>query len=863
MDVDNTIDEEKIEKLHSDIVFEDEDLAYEEDIIRNEYSLRSWQRYIDHKIKSKAPTRQIRIVYERALKLFNRSYKLWYNYLRFRRKIIVHKPPIDKAYEHLCDAYERCLVFLHKMPRIWIDYCDLMVRRGLITETRRVFNRALLALPVTQHNRIWPLYINFVTSHNIPETAIRVYRRYLKINPDAREDFIEYLKQIDRLDEAAQELAIIVNEDKLTSAQGKTTHQLWTELCELISKNPNKIFSLPADPIIRQGIHRYSDQVGLLWLALAEYYIRTPNFDRACDIYEEAIISVKTVRDFTQIFDAYSKFMERLTSLKMEALENARADEIEEKELEVELFMSRFEHLMDRRPLLLNSVLLRQNPHNVHEWLNRVQLYEGFKDKQVKTYKDAVKTVDPKLQTGKLSALWISYAKFYEKHHDYDQARKIFEETLLVNFSKVDELANVWCEYVEFELAHGKSEEERYKCAVRLLRRATALPPKRGNYFDDTEKVQHRVFRSLRLWSLYADVEESMGTVESCKAIYERMIDLRIATPQIIINYAMFLEENKYFEDAFKAYEKGISLFRWPLVYDIWNVYLTKFINRYGGKKLERARDLFEQCLENCPPKFAKNIYLLYAKLEEEHGLARHAMNIYNRATKAVEKEEMHLVYNVYIKKAMSMFGITSTRPIFQQAIETLPEDQSREMSLRYAQVERNLGEIDRARAIYSHCAEICDPRVHGHFWEMWKEFEIKHGNEDTVREMLRVKRSVQATYNTNVNYMSAQMLASIGGQAEVAGELSAADSMALLEARAQKIAQAEAAAGKPPRLAQTEGRAITFVRGESKTTQEAVTENPEEIDIGEDEDEEMEEAGDAPETLPVPDAVFASLGKE
>jgi pre-mRNA-splicing factor SYF1 len=159
----------------------------------------------------------------------------------------------------------------------------------------------------------------------------------------------------------------------------------------------------------------------------------------------------------------------------------------------------------------------------------------------------------------------------------------------------------------------------------------------------------------------------------------------------------------------------------------------------------------------------------------------------------------------------------------------------------------------------------------------MWKEFEIKHGNEDTVREMLRVKRSVQATYNTNVNYMSAQMLASIGGQAEVAGELSAADSMALLEARAQKIAQAEAAAGKPPRLAQTEGRAITFVRGESKTTQEAVTENPEEIDIGEDEDEEMEEAGgsglyitfniklilDAPETLPVPDAVFASLGKE
>ena len=74
----------------------------------------------------------------------------------------------------------------------------------------------------------------------------------------------------------------------------------------------------------------------------------------------------------------------------------------------------------------------------------------------------------------------------------------------------------------------------------------------------------------------------------------------------------------------------------------------------------------------------------------------------------------------------MEFYGITKTRPIFESAIERLPEDRSRyhfiyslfdkkmirEMSVRYAQIERNLGEIDRARAIYAHCAEICDPRV-------------------------------------------------------------------------------------------------------------------------------------------------------
>jgi len=94
---------------------ESEDIAYEEDIIRNPGLLRPWERYIDHKIKTKADPKQVRIIFERALKIFNRSYKLWYNYLKYRRRTIAHKPPTDIAYLHLSDAYERCLVFLNKV----------------------------------------------------------------------------------------------------------------------------------------------------------------------------------------------------------------------------------------------------------------------------------------------------------------------------------------------------------------------------------------------------------------------------------------------------------------------------------------------------------------------------------------------------------------------------------------------------------------------------------------------------------------------------------------------------------------------------------------------------------------------------
>ena len=41
----------------------------------------------------------------------------------------------------------------------------------------------------------------------------------------------------------------------------------------------------------------------------------------------------------------------------------------------------------------------------------------------------------------------------------------------------------------------------------------------------------------------------------------------------------------------------------------------------------------------------------------------------------------------------------------------------------------------------------------------------MRHGNEDTFREMLRIKRSVQAQFSTQVNFVSVQMLAAAAGQ--------------------------------------------------------------------------------------------------
>ena len=65
----------------------------------------------------------------------------------------------DPGFNDVNNAFERALVFMHKMPRIWMMYGKFLMDQRLITRTRRVFDRALRALPITQHERIWELYI--------------------------------------------------------------------------------------------------------------------------------------------------------------------------------------------------------------------------------------------------------------------------------------------------------------------------------------------------------------------------------------------------------------------------------------------------------------------------------------------------------------------------------------------------------------------------------------------------------------------------------------------------------------------------------------------------------------------------------
>jgi len=77
----------------------EEELAHEEEILRNPFSVKHWMRYIqflrsDRKATRKRPQR-VNLVYERALKQLPGSYKLWHAYLIFRKTQTINKGPRD------------------------------------------------------------------------------------------------------------------------------------------------------------------------------------------------------------------------------------------------------------------------------------------------------------------------------------------------------------------------------------------------------------------------------------------------------------------------------------------------------------------------------------------------------------------------------------------------------------------------------------------------------------------------------------------------------------------------------------------------------------------------------------------------
>ncbi|PVU96072.1 hypothetical protein BB561_001415 [Smittium simulii] len=749
----------KNQEISLNDLIDDSDLPFEQDVQSDPYNLRNWLQYIEHKTTKNQNTAVI-LLFERAVKALPGSFKLWKRFLEIRKSDVTTLEYVSnqEEYNRVNGLFERAILLLHKMPRIWLNYLDFLMMQPKVTITRRVFDRALRALAVTQHDRIWKIYIDF--AHKIGGvTEEKVLTRYISIFPEKSDILIKAFKKHKKYSSAAKKIIDCLNDPSFDKIYNTSRYKYWLKLAKFITDYPQDMADLNVEAILRQGIGRYKDLSANLWISLAGFYIANQNFEKARDIYEDAIEQIVTVRDFTLVFDSYSMFEENLLTGTME---NAANNSGNNQDISlIDLRIARFEILINRRPFLVSDVVLRQNPNLVEEWIKRVDLYKNKSDipSAIETYENAIKNISPRKAIGELSDLWINYAEHYESTNDQAGYRSVFERATQVNFKTVAELAKIWCTYAEMEIRNNCFDE-----AESVLVQAITPPGPHSlknnvNYHDEHTPPQKRVFKSLSIWQMYIDLEESSDNTSKTRAAYDRIIELRIATPQIIVNYTNFLKEHCYFEEVFRVYEKGISLFGYPVAFELWNLYLAFFVERYKGTKIERARDLFEQALTGCPGNLSKPIFIMFGQFEEDFGQIKNALLIYQRACKSVTKDKLQM-YQLYISKTSSLLGDNMTRKIYEEAVSDLVDEQDTLLLLiDFARMELKLGEIDRARALYGYASQFADPRVNSSFWDMWHSFEVECGNEDTFKEMLRIKRTIQTRFNTDISFLSAQLI--------------------------------------------------------------------------------------------------------
>ena len=724
-------------------------------------------------------------LYEEALDHIPSSFKMWKWFLKESTIISRNLPNNHPFLSRTLDNFERCAKLFGKFPRVWTMYAEFTESIGRLSKCREVLNRGLVSLPISQHDKIWPVYISFAEKHLSNEELEKVGRRYSTINKEFRDSLATTLLERGLLDRAIQLKMEVINDEHFYSKKFATKYDLVMDLIKLISENAEQVETTNCEQIFRHFLTKYSDEVGNMWLGFADFYIRRGMFEKARAVFEEALNTIKVRRDFGVVYNGYLRFEEEVLRIVFEegvegevqkdfedyAQVNDEVDalldrafgreepvnpepEVEELQKvlwarggaeEEQLRMSKLENLINQREVFLNSCLLRQNKNSVASWIQRLDLVKKQPSLLEETFEMAVSEIDVLKTKELLVDLFIAFATEHFSRQNYGKFNEICFRASKTIFRAKKEYVKLWQFWVESLLSVNCWRDCLELLRALLLRTKTADSPKDSNFgFQGVQAL----LRSNKIWSLFIDMELNFGSQENVRVAFSKMIELKTITPFNVLNYVQILEQEGSFETMFQVFETSLQIFSWPVKHTLWISYLKKFAQIWGTAKTERARDLFERVLGDCPEKKRLFYYVMYGEFEENHGLISHAVEIYDRMVEQVTDSEKISAFELYIFKVSEYLGVTKTRPLFEKALKDIQDDSIIPLGLIYADFEKNLGEVDRARSVLYYLSQFSDPTVEDHpLWVAWDQFELKCGNEDTYKEMMRVQRSVKTVF--------------------------------------------------------------------------------------------------------------------
>lgn len=353
---------------------------------------------------------------------------------------------------------------------------------------------------------------------------------------------------------------------------------------------------------------------------------------------------------------------------------------------------------------------------------------------------------------------WSAYIKLEKRYSEFERARGIFER-----FTVVHPEPKNWIKWARFEEEYGTSDLVRdvYGAAIETL----------GEDFMDE-----------KLFTAYAKFEAKLKEYERARAIFKYALDRLPRSKSMVLHNAYTTFEKQYgdregvedviFSKRRVQYEEQLK--ENPRNYDIW-IDLVRLEERAGDP--ERVRDIYERAIAQIPPSQEKRhwrryiyIWIFYAVYEElEMEEPDRAHQIYQKCLEMIphkkftfakvwfmkaqlEVRQMKLqaarktlgqaigmcpkvkLFRCYIELEQQLFAFDRCRTLFEKQLEWNPS--SAEAWMQFAGLESNLGDEDRARAIYELGIEQPTIDMPELVWKAFIEFEEDNREYDRVRTL-------------------------------------------------------------------------------------------------------------------------------
>lgn len=336
------------------------------------------------------------------------------------------------------------------------------------------------------------------------------------------------------------------------------------------------------------------------------------------------------------------------------------------------------------RGILERFTVVHPEPKNWIKWA-RFEEENGTSDLVRDVFGSAIEALGDDFMDEKL---FMAYAKFEAKLKEYERARAIYKYAL--DRMPRSRSANLHKAYTTFEKQYGDSTGVE----------DVILAGRRVQY----EELVKENPKNYDAWFDFARLEETSGDVARVRDVYERGI-AQLPPSQ----------EKRH-------WRRYIYLWIFYALYEEMEV-----------RDVERARQIYQECLKLIPHKrftFAK-IWLMKAQFEVRQQELQQARKTLGQAIGMCPKEKL---FKGYIALELQLFEFIRCRTLYEKRIEW--NSANGEAWIAFANLERGLDDIDRARAIFELAVQQDQLDMPELLWKAYIDFEEEEGEYERTRAL-------------------------------------------------------------------------------------------------------------------------------